>query len=372
MQMLARGYLIYDITGSASILGYIHLGMAVPMLTVPLFGGVIADRFSRKTIIQCAQIALAGQTLVLGLLIHFNLIIWQYVLVESLINGCAWSFLMPARQAIIPQLISQQNISNALALNAAAHAFCMAAAPAIAGVLYAYVGPWNVYYIVVILGLLSVILTALIPRVESMPSPDNSSVLREMLEGLNYIRSMPILVVLLLLGLATTMLAMPFKFILPVFVIDVYRQGPDSMGALMALLGVGSTVGALYAAATGRGRRGITLIVASFLSGISLLLIAGLPYYSAALVIMLLMGLGDAGRLALNQTLLIEVSSDRYRGRVMSVFMLNYGLMPLSILPAGMLTDYFGGQFVVTVMGTALIAIMCVVLFTQGRLRNMA
>ena len=75
MQMLARGYLIYDITGSASILGYIHLGMAVPMLTVPLFGGVIADRFSRKTIIQCAQIALAGQTLVLGLLIHFNLIL---------------------------------------------------------------------------------------------------------------------------------------------------------------------------------------------------------------------------------------------------------------------------------------------------------
>ena len=164
---------------------------------------------------------------------------------------------------------------------------------------------------------------------------------------------------------------MPFRFILPVFVVDLYNQGPDSMGLLVGLMGLGSMAGALYVAAAGKGRRGITLIITTLMSGFGLLLIAVFPFYRAATFIMVLLGVGDSGRQALNQTLIVEEAEDRYRGRVMSVFMLNFGLMPLSILPAGILTDIIGGQAVVAFLGISLIAIFTFVAITQKPLRQL-
>ena len=168
------------------------------------------------------------------------------------------------------------------------------------------------------------------------------------------------------------MLAMPFRFILPVFVVDIYRQGPDSMGLLVGLMGMGSLFGSLYVASMGQRYRGMGLIIASMISGLGLVLIAAIPVYNVAAVIMVLLGIGDSGRQALNQTLIIEKASPEYRGRIMSLFMLNYGLMPLSIAPAGFLTDYLGGQTVIGFMGFALIAVMTFVLLTQGRLRRLS
>ena len=80
-------------------------------------------------------------------------------------------------------------------------------------------------------------------------------------------------------------------------------------------------------------------MVGAFSTGAALTLVAALPYYTAAAVIMLLMGLGDAGRRTVNMGLIMEVSDDRFRGRVMSVFMMNFGLMPLGVLPAGLAAD---------------------------------
>ena len=149
MQMLAQSYLVYDLTGSASVLGIINLGIAVPMLTIPLFGGVVADRFEKKTIIQVAQLVAGSLSLVIGLAIDFEVIAWQHLLISSMVTGGLWAFMMPARQAIIPQLVGPEKITNAMALNAAGiSATTMAApAPALAGGIYALVGPWNVFYL---------------------------------------------------------------------------------------------------------------------------------------------------------------------------------------------------------------------------------
>ena len=369
MQMLTRGYLIYDLTGSASVLGYVNLGIAVPMLTIPLFSGVIADRFERKTIIQVAQVVAVIQVLVVGFLIDRELVRWQHLMVASMVQGGLWAFMMPARQAIIPQLVGPEKITNAMALNAAGISATTMVAPAIAGGLYSFVGPWNVYYVIGALMFCSVVLTFWVPKTGSSTQNAGASVFRDMADGVIYIARSRILLILLLTGLAATMLAMPFRFILPVFVVDVYKQGPESMGLLVGLMGLGSMAGALYVAAAGKGRRGITLIITSLMSGFGLLLVAALPFYSAATMIMIILGIGDSGRQALNQTLIVEEAEEQFRGRVMSVFMLNFGLMPLSILPAGILTDYLGGQVVVAFMGTALIAIFVFVAITQRPLR---
>ena len=112
------------------------------------------------------------------------------------------------------------------------------------------------------------------------------------------------------------------------------------------------------------------LIAGSFMSGLGLVLVAAFPFYMAAVAIMLLLGLGDAMRRTLNQTLIMEVVEDRFRGRVMSVFMMNFGLMPLGVLPAGLAIELYGGQATAAFLGITLILVAVVMLITQRKLRN--
>ena len=371
MQLLARGYLVYDITGSGTVLGYVNLGIAVPMLIIPFFGGAIADRFDRISIIQGAQLVGCVLALVVGILINTNMVAWPHLMVASMIQGGLFAFMMPARQAIIPHLVSKEQLPNALALNAAGISATTMTAPALAGWLYAGVGPWNVYYVIAGLALTAVVLTTFIPRVSGAPVKKTTSMASDIVEGFVYIWQKPILLVLIMVALVTTILAMPFRFILPVFVVDVYKQGPESMGLLVGLMGAGAMVGALYVASIGRRNRGVLLIMSSFLSAAGLILIALIPIYSAAAVMMLMLGLGDSGRMSLNQSLLIEEADDQYRGRVMSIYMLNFGLMPLGTFPAGVLSDFLGGQTVVGIMGFMLLFATFLIFITQRQLRRL-
>ena len=372
MQMLAQGYLAYEITGSGTILGVISLGIAVPLLTVPLFGGALADKIDRKLLIQGAQLVAALLALVLGVMIHAGIISWQHLLISSMVQGALFSFMMPARQAIIPQLVGQNRLSNAMALNAAGMSAMTMGAPAVAGFMYDWAGPWNLYYFIAALSFISVVLTGLIkPSGDPIPKKQ-TAVMRDIWDGITYIARQRILVVLLVVGLITTILAMPFRFILPVFVVDIYRQEADSMGLLTAIMGFGAMAGAMYVAAIGRKNRGMLLIISSMLSGAGLLLVAAIPIYSAAAFIMIILGMGDAGRMSLNQALLIELSDNEYRGRVMSIFMLNFGFMPLGTFPAGLMIDYLGGQAVIGMMGLALVIVTVVIFVTQRQLRGIA
>ena len=370
MQMLARGYLVYDLTDSASLLGLVSAGTAVPMLALALFGGAIADRFERKRLIQIGQVIVALMAGVVGVAIYFDAVVWWHLLVASALQGTIWSFMMPARQAIIPQIVGPERIGNAMALNAAGMSAMTLCAPAVAGGLYAAAGPANVYFIITALGLAAVALTTLVSRPKASAPAKKPAMLGDILEGLRYIRGNGMVLVLLLMGLGTTLLASPFRMLLPVFVVDIYERGPDSMGLLVAIMGGGSLAGSLAIAALGNWRRGLLLVAGALISGGALLLIALFPLYYAAAAIMVLVGLGDAGRRTINMGLIMEVVEDQYRGRVMSVFMMNFGLMPLGVLPAGLAMDRFGGEATAAAMGAALILVAVVVYATQKRLRE--
>ena len=371
MQMLARGYLVYDLTGSASLLGLVSGGMAIPMLFLAPFGGVIADRVERKRLIQGGQFIVAIFALIIGAAIFTDRIQWYHLMIVSILQGTVWTFMMPARQAIIPQIVGPERIGNAMAINAAGMSAMTLIAPAIAGGLYALAGPANVYFIISGLSILSVIVTTLVPKPERSAAPaQKRNMFADIGAGLVYIKGNSMVLVLLVMGLATTLLASPFRMLLPVFVVDIYHRGPDSMGLLVAIMGGGSLVGSLAIAAMGDWRRGMLLIIGSFISGAALLLIAAFPLYYAGAAIMILVGLGDAGRRTINMGLIMEVVEDQYRGRVMSVFMMQFGLMPLAVLPAGMMADALGGQATIAILGALLILVTLPILLTQKRLRS--
>ncbi|MEC9439087.1 MAG: MFS transporter, partial [Chloroflexota bacterium] len=365
---------------SGSLLGLVNVGASIPMLVLPLFGGVLADRVNRKRIIQAGQIVAALIAFSVFVLIRTERIEWFHLLVSSIMQGAVFALMMPARQALIPQLVGKGLLSNALALNTAAMSATTLAAPSVAGVLYGYFGPSNVYLLIGVLSLGSCIATLFVRHrgeIESDVKNHNvqgkgkiNDLLSDITEGLKYVRGQRLIMVLLIMALATTVLAQPFRFLMPIFVVDVYKLGPESMGLLMSVMGLGALVGSIYIAAHGNKNRGKILLAGSFISGLSLLGVAVIPIYMLAVLFMVPLGLGDASRRTIIMTLIMEKSEERYRGRVMSIFMLNFGLMPLGVLPAGVISDLFGGQVAIGILAVMLIMVTCWVWFYQDGVRN--
>jgi MFS family permease len=371
MQMIVRSYLAYEITSSPFILGLVNAGFAIPMLSLALFGGAVADRMERKRVIQAGQLTSVVLAVFIGVSIITDTISWMHLFGVSMVQGAIFSFVMPARQALVPQLVGKDNLTNAMSLDAAAMSVTTLLAPMIGGGLYNVIGPEGVYFLIAGCGVVAMLFTSLVSASGGSAGRPSVPMFSDIVEGLRYVVRSPIVLILLMMGLATALLAMPFRFLMPVFVVDVYERGPESLGLLVTIMGVGSLVGALFIASMGKRRRGLTLLVGSFLSGIALVLVAAIPFYYIAAALMILLGLGDAGRRTLNMALIMEEVDDRYRGRVMSVFMMNFGLMPLGVLPAGAVAQRMGGQFVIGMLGVLLLLTTALILVTQRRLRDL-
>ena len=370
MEMVAIGYLVYDITGSPFLLGAVEAGFAIPTLALALFGGALADRLDRKRMIEVSQFTAVLVGVFIATAILTDTVTWVHLMVAALIEGSLFAFLMPARQSIIPQLVEKSQFTNAMALNSAAFASMTLTAPAVAGVLYALVGPGGVYLAITSLYVIALLLTTQVRRVKSTPVEEGRTVKGDIKDGLAYILRTRIIIAILAVGLVGSLLTWPFRMLLPIFVVDVYHLGPDAMGLMISVLGAGSLVGSLTIAALGRWRRGLLLILGMFASALGLALVASIPVYYAAVGIMVLLGLGEAARWTLTLTLIMERAEDRYRGRVASVFMMNFGLMPLSVLPAGIAAEYLGGRLTIGIMAAILAVATTVILITQKRVRE--
>ena len=371
MEMVAIGYLVYDITNSPLLLGVVEAGFAIPTLALALFGGALADRLDRKRVIQAGQATAVLVGVFLAVTILTDTVTWVHLMVAALIEGALFAFLMPARQSIIPQLVEREQFTNAMALNSAAFSSMTLTAPAVAGVLYALVGPGGVYLVIMSLYVVALMLTTQVRRVEPAPIEESRSVLGDIKEGLAYILRTRIIVTILLIGMVATLLSFPFRILLPIFVVDVYHLGPDAMGLMISVMGAGSLAGSLSIASLGRWHRGLLLMLGALASALGLALVAAIPIYYAAVGIMVLLGLGEASRWTLSLTLIMERAEDRYRGRVSSIYMMNFGLMPLSVLPAGIAAEYLGGRATIGIMAAILAVAATALLITQRRIREL-
>ena len=370
MAFVAQGYLAYDLSDSASVLGLIYGAQALPMLLFPLFAGVAADRFGRRTIIQIGQVMTASIALLIAISIYTDLIVWQHLLVMGVIHGVVMAFSLTARQAAIPDLVPKADLENAVALNGALLSITTAAAPGIGGALYALAGPWVVFALVAFLGLISVALSGKLPSL-TPPKQSHPAVVQEIIVGLKHIINFPSLKIVILMSLITASLIMPFRFVLPVFVVDVYQKGPAALGLMMTLMGVGAFLGSLILAIKRDGNRGILLLLISGLSGVVLLVIVLIPNYAVGLLLVAILGITDAGRRIPIQGLIMKISEPEYRGRIMSVYMMTFGIVNLMVLPVGFATEHLGGQWVIGFMALLLILISISLTLSKNPLKSL-
>lgn len=370
MQMLVRGYLTYELTQSATLVGIVSAGGSVAVLVFALFGGAIADRVERRRVIQIGQSVSVVLAFSVGMGVLLGLVEWYHLLMAGIVQGVMWSFLAPARQAFVPQLVGTQNLGNAIALTASAMSGTAAVAPSIAGVLYGRIGPEGVYFVIAGMSVVAVLLTTSIPRTPLERTGKKPPMLHDIKDGIQYLMRSPFILTLLVFGLCMVMIVMPYRFLLPVYVVEVYGRGPDSLGLLMSIVGIGSLAGSLVIASITRWHRGLLLLGGGLAAGLALIFTSAIPVFLVAAPFMLLMGLGDSANRSLNQTLVMENMEAEYRGRVMSVWMMNFGLMPLGILPISIIAEQFGPRASFTCMGVAIVAITLVILVMNKRLRT--
>ena len=371
MELVAIGYLVYDLTGSALRLGIVEAAFAVPTLLFALFGGVLADRMDKRVIIQVSQSLEVIVGFAVAVMILTGTITWTYLLIMALIEGSLFSFMMPARQAIIPQLVDRAQLTSAMAINAAAFSATTLLSPAVAGGLYALVGPGGVFLAIMSLKAVAVLITARVRRILPDRTGERRPVARDIKDGLAYVRRTNVVLVLLVFTLVVLLMSWPFHTLIPVFVVDVYHLGPGAMGLMLTAVGAGSLMGSLGIASVGGRWRGQLLIAGALVTAAGLFLVAAIPVYYAAVAIMVLLGLGEGTWWTVVMALTMERSEDRYRGRVSAIMMMTFGMMPLGVLPAGASAEYLGPRMTVAILAGLLTAASLVFLVTQKQVRSL-
>ena len=373
MQSIVRNYLAYELTGSAKIMAFIGAGPIIPLLVFALFGGAVADRMDRRRILQICQVATLISSLIVAVSITAGIINWYYLLITGMIHGGVWSFISPARQALIKDIVGKEKLTNAISLMAAGLSTVSLIAPGLGGVLYnpSFLGPDGVSYLSAIVGFCSIIFIGFISKDKVISVSENSNVVQEIRSGLIYIWQDKLVLVVIGIVVTTMIFIHPVMHFLPILVKDVFDRESGSFGLLLSMLGLGSLVGSLIAASLGKWKRGLLLVVGNIVAGAAVVLIASISSWYMVVAVMVVVGLSEAGRRALSQALIMERVKDDYQGRVISVYTMSFGLLPIGIIPAGFAVDLLGISYTIAILGLGMLAVSIFVFFAYRDLSEL-
>lgn len=353
-QGIVRTWLAFELTEQASSLGFIAAAFAIPMLLLSPFGGVLADRTERRNLILASQAAATVSELaVLGLLLTGRLEYW-HLLVGAAAMGCTLPLSMPARQAIVMNIVGKQALGPAVALNMAGTNVTRVVGPALAGFLIPVLGAAGVY--ILNLGLYGLAILSML-RVSRVPAPSAArdvSIKANLIDGFQYVRSNRLILILLAFGLVPMFLAMPVQNLFVVFSEDVWETGPRGLGILSASSGMGAVIGSVYVASRGAdaGRlRAMMVGVVAF--GALLALFAVSPWFGAAVALVFMANIAASVFGTLNNTAIQLLIPDHVRGRISSFLMMSFSLPLLGALPVSIAADWFGAPTAVAVSSVA-------------------
>ncbi len=376
MQMMTRSLLIYRMTGSAAILGAMSLFHALPMLGLSLFGGVIADRVQKKYVLIAGQALSAlvslgvALSLTLGYLSVEKVGSWWILAVSSLIQGTIMGLMMPSRQAILPELVDDEQLMNAISLTNMGMNVLRLFAPALSGFLIDSIGFEAVYYVTTGTYLLSVLFISFLPLTGTMVLRGGGA-FGEIKGGFRYIRKETTILLILLLTLFGVVLSHPFMQLMPVFTESVLKVDATGLGIMMSVSGVGAIAGSLILASLPNRKRGLMMLAGFLVLGIALVFFAFSETWIISLGVIAFIGLGQTGMMALSNTLLQYYVDDEYRGRVMSILMMQFGLTSFSTFLAGVLIERIGAQWAIGGLAMILLLVAVLALVFLPRIRNL-
>ena len=356
MQQLAQSWLVYKISGSASMLGLdAFLGQA-PIMALSLLGGVVADRFDRRHILLLSQaLQLTCAFVLTGLVITDVVQVWHILCLSTLV-GVAQAFGGPAYQAFVPSMVGPEDLPNAIALNSIQFNLARIIGPVIGGVVMEKLGAaWcfglnGISYI-------AVVITLLLVRGRFTPKSTRESMLESAKKGFNFVRDKRAILTLMVLAFLLTFLGAPTITFLPVFAKTVFAKDASTLSLLMAVSGAGSVLGALFVATFGNSSNKGRLALANMLFlGTMVLGFSRATYLPVSCVFLFMGGAALMSVFSLVNSLVQLEVGDEMRGRVMSVYNMAFrGGMPIGNFLSGNMMDLAGAPLVISVNGFLLI-----------------
>ena len=372
IQQITLGWLVYNITESAFLTSAVQGIRALPFLLVGPVAGVIADRMDRKRLLIINEFFLSSLAFGFAILVAAGLVRdhVELIFAFSFLSGVGWALNQPVRQALVPAVVPREALMNAFSLNTAAFNLTRILGPAIGGVLIALFGPAANFF-VQSLAYFTVLLLVLPMRIPPHHTPVNAprrSMVGDMLDGLRYVAKERTILALIMVALIPAIFMMPFtQGLMPVFSEEVLDAGPTGLGILLASSGVGALVGTLSLATLGNfPRKGALLILAAALTGLSMMGFSQTTWLPLSMFALAIMGGFQMIYLATNNTIIHLITSDEYRGRVISIYLLDRGLVPAGAFLAGVLAEVFGAPTAILAAGAAT-TILVLLLATQFR-----
>lgn len=360
LQQTALSWFIYDMTDSKFLLGLIASLAALPILFLSLAGGIIADRFPRRTTLIITQTLTMLLTLVLAALVGFNVIkIWHIILIATL-NGIIFAIDMPVRQAFMIDMAGKKDLMNAIALNSSIFNLARIIGPALAGIVLVKFGTaWC--FLLNGLSFLAVIWALLkqnLPNIEIKSKKESISEYTAI--GLKYVRENKEILDLMILLIVIGIFGWSYAILFPAIAKDIYHLGEKGYASLVSANGIGALLGALFVAYMGNSNRKREFVNKGiYFSGLMILLLAFCKIFWLGLVLICLAGFGLVVYSSATTTIIQSGVEDSVRGRVMGIWALIFGgMIPIGNIFAGTFAQYFG------ISATLIVSSVVCILFT--------
>jgi MFS family permease len=371
MRMVARGWLVYQMTGSALALGWVSAAQALMMVLLSPFGGVFADRFDKRHVMMAARTMLIVASLgMMALLVTGWLRPW-HIAVVAMLEGASFSIMGPAQRTIVSELVEDESLFSALSVTAVFEGLMGVIGAGVAGWLIDWVGAAGVYAGMALLFAFVGYTLNRLPPTTTHVAP-RSSVGSDLADGLRYLKASPILLAVLGITFARFIFVQPYREFRPAYAEEALAMGASGLGWLTSAASAGVLVASLAGASLGNTRRkGLMLVGVGVMVGLCLIGFVQLPVLPLPFVFVgLEAGFSTLGRV-LTSSLLQTNCRAQFRARVVSLRSMIFGISRLATVPAGALVDALGIVPVVTALAALVMASHLVVGLLSPRLRRL-
>lgn len=360
MQRTAVIWVVYSQTHSAFLLGVTIFAEQFPSFLFSIPGGVAADRYNRYTVIKITQVtSMVQATLLAVLVITGHMVIWA-ILLLSIILGIINAFDVPARQALIHEVVARpDHLPNALSLSTATASLAQLLGPALSGIILSMFGA-GVCFLLNAASFGGVIVSLLLMKLPAYTSKkSNKKVIMEFSEGFTYIKKTPDIALMVAMLASVSLLVMPYNTVLPVFAKVVFKGDASTFGYINSFVGVGAVIGTIFLASRKPGTHlKKVLFVSTLLMGTGLICFSQLKNFPTAMFFAAIAGYGSVAQFTISNIVVQSDAAPEMRGRTMGILLMAiFGMMPLGSLLTGAISEHIGAPATVLAQGITAIAI---------------
>jgi MFS family permease len=367
-----QSWLSYELTGSQAWVGAVNGVPAIAVIALSLVGGLAADRFPKRDILLIVRVAIVAMSFLTGYLISVDLMTVWILLGLALAQGSVVAFGMPANQSFVVELVGRDKLMSATSMMQSSGMIGLIIGPAIAGIMIGAWGADSVYFLVGGLGVVGLTMLLMVKNRTVYRSDKSKSAWEDIKSGLNFVKSDPVIRVLMSLNL----LALFAGFIMPlipVYAEDVFDVGGEGFGLMMAAFGIGGALGTIVLIVSGdKLNKGLLTIGTGVLFGVFMVVFAFSRDYYLSLFLLGLMGATGLAYVITISVLVQSHTPDEMRGRVMSLFGISMQLFSLGFLFSGVIAQASSNEIALVIGGVGAAVPPLLAYATSAELRRVS